>query len=401
MRVEAQSALVREMAANASAAGGRVGVGGSFNISILNDSAEAYVRRSLKSRNLTVNAVSRSTLKSTSRAGAKGASSGSTAAGSGTGTTTSGGSGDDADDGSSKGESDQQADHLIGGGSKLAGRTGSTNTSAAITNRMNSGRQGAQTSEGSIQVAAAFNLNIMKNRAEASIADGLWVRAEDDGSGQHGAISVTAANNTDATIRANASATNSKIGVGVAVAINIASYYNIATIGKTTVEASALTISATMPADLKKTATTVASTGEAINSLDAYVTSGVQALLSQILDAIGLDEETSEAVSKELATVVGDLVGTITRELLSGTGLEQLLSTDIVTKIDKRLGELGEVVTESVKARMIDFVINQVLSQIAGHFNLKDQSHNAHGTGRHDLLFSGKEGTSAHCERCV
>lgn len=100
----------------------------------------------------------------------------------------------------------------------------------------------------------------------------------------------------------------------------------------------------------------------------------MQALLSQILDAIGLDEETSEAVSKELATVVGDLVGTITRELLSGTGLEQLLSTDIVTKIDKRLGELGEVVTESVKTRMIDFVINQVLSQIAGHFNLKDQS---------------------------
>lgn len=374
VRVEAQSALVREMAANASAAGGRVGVGGSFNISILNDSAEAYVRRSLKSCNLTVNAVSRSTLKSTSRAGAKGASSGSTAAGSGTGTTTSGGSGDDADDGSSKGESDQQADHLIGGGGKLAGRTGSTNTSAAITNRMNSGRQGAQTSEGSIQIAAAFNLNIMKNRAEASIADGLWVRAEDDGSGQHGTISVTAANNTDATIRANASATNSKIGVGVAVAINIASYHNIASIGKTTVEASKLTVSATMPADLKKTATTVASTGEAINSLDAYVTSGVQALLSQILDAIGLDEETSEAVSKELATVVGDLVGTITRELLSGTGLEQLLSTDIVTKIDKRLGELGEVVTESVKTRMIDFVINQVLSQIAGHFNLKDQS---------------------------
>lgn len=70
VRVEAQSALVREMAANASAAGGRVGVGGSFNISILNDSAEAYVRCSLKSRNLTVNAVSRSTLKSTSRAGA-------------------------------------------------------------------------------------------------------------------------------------------------------------------------------------------------------------------------------------------------------------------------------------------------------------------------------------------
>lgn len=75
--VDAQSAMVRQMTANAAAAGGSVGVGGSFAISVLNDSSNAQLRSSVKANNVRVRAVSRSTMKSTSRAGANGAPAGS------------------------------------------------------------------------------------------------------------------------------------------------------------------------------------------------------------------------------------------------------------------------------------------------------------------------------------
>ncbi|MPN40543.1 hypothetical protein SDC9_188081 [bioreactor metagenome] len=108
---------------------------------------------------------------------------------------------------------------------------------------MGNGRTKAETSEGSIQVAAGINVNVMQNNALASIGDGIMVKALpalDVG----GAIRVTSINDTDAAIKANASASKAETGVGVAVAVNVVSYQNIARIGQAALEAATLHISA-------------------------------------------------------------------------------------------------------------------------------------------------------------
>ena len=221
--VSAQSAMLREMTANAAAAGGNVGVGGSFALSVVNDSARAHLRNSVDAGNVRVNAVSRTSMKSTSRAGSNGAASNASS-----GSTSPAHEGAADGEGDSKGsteksEADKQADKAISGGIKMAGTTGSGNLGTANLTSQVSGRQQAQTSEGNIQVAAAFVLNIQKNVSEAIIDGGIHVETPDSGK-----VSVNASNNTIAAIYGNASATKAKIGVGVAVAINVVTYDNLA-----------------------------------------------------------------------------------------------------------------------------------------------------------------------------
>ena len=64
--------------------------------------------------------------------------------------------------------------------------------------------------EKSIQIAAGFNLNIQENINESIVADGITLTVT-------GMLEVSAYNDTDAAIYANASAVGSDIGVGVAV----------------------------------------------------------------------------------------------------------------------------------------------------------------------------------------
>ena len=72
-----------------------------------------------------------------------------------------------------------------------------------------------------VSVAATFTLNIQRNVSRAVIADGISVVSE-------GEIVVESKNDTDGVIISDASATDSTTGVGVAVAINIVTYENIA-----------------------------------------------------------------------------------------------------------------------------------------------------------------------------
>ena len=113
----------------------------------------------------------------------------------------------------SKSEADKQADKAISNGIALAGNTGSGNLSAGALSSQVQNRQLAQTSEGNTQVAAAFVLNVQKNVSEAVIDGGVVINAGEK-------VAVNSSNSTISAIYGNASATNSKIGVGVAVAIN-------------------------------------------------------------------------------------------------------------------------------------------------------------------------------------
>ncbi|HQQ41271.1 MAG TPA: hypothetical protein PLR57_07160, partial [Clostridia bacterium] len=122
----AKNSTTRELGANAAAAGGKVGIGASFTISVLNDSTTAAVQRSARARNVRVSATGHSSLKSTSRAGSQGASSQNSSSGTTTTSSTTDGTADSSS-GEEGGESDKQADKSLGGGAKLAGASGSSN----------------------------------------------------------------------------------------------------------------------------------------------------------------------------------------------------------------------------------------------------------------------------------
>ena len=229
--VTAANTLNRTLKTDAAASGGSVGVGAALSISVLNDTASAALNRAIQANNVTVSASSISRLTSEARAGAQGAAPAATPAPAG-GTTPAPAPGPD-----------QLADGGIQSGARLSNITGSRNTNQSQVSAMGNGRIKAETSEGSIQVAAGINVNVMQNNALASIGDGIMVKALpalDVG----GAIRVTSINDTDAAIKANASASKAETGVGVAVAVNVVSYQNIAHIGQAALEAATLHISA-------------------------------------------------------------------------------------------------------------------------------------------------------------
>ena len=80
-------------------------------------------------------------------------------------------------------------------------------------------------------------VNIQENLSSAKIHDGYDVTAAGD-------VVILARNDTDAVVKADASATDSLSGVGVAVAINTVTHRNIAYMGTGSVAAKSLTVSA-------------------------------------------------------------------------------------------------------------------------------------------------------------
>lgn len=252
INIIATNKITRDVSADAAAAGGSVGVGGSFIVAILNDSASSNLGRSVKGKKVNVKADSISRLKANGKAGAAGSTSKTTTSGNEKepGGGSSGGSGgkdktSDSDPepeppGSSdpeeddysddlaalfdEGEADAIADANTESATKMADVAGTKNVSGTSVSTLTADRQKAETSEGSVQVAATFTLNIQKNISKATIGNGITVESE-------GPINVISKNDTDAIIKSDASATNATTGVGVAVAINIVTYENIASVG--------------------------------------------------------------------------------------------------------------------------------------------------------------------------
>ena len=83
----------------------------------------------------------------------------------------------------------------------------------------------AETSEGKVNVAGAVAVNVVDSITEAFIPDNGKINAG-------GRVTLEASNNVDSQAVADSSAVDSEIGVGVAVAINAATVFNQAYIGK-------------------------------------------------------------------------------------------------------------------------------------------------------------------------
>ena len=95
-------------------------------------------------------------------------------------------------------------------------------------------------SDGKVSVAAAFAINIASTTSQASLPDGLTIVAG------HG-LSLRSSANTDGTVLANGSAVGAaKAGIGAAVALNVVTIVNQASVGADTITANGLDLEATM-----------------------------------------------------------------------------------------------------------------------------------------------------------
>ncbi|MGF7003762.1 hypothetical protein M2149_002167 [Lachnospiraceae bacterium PFB1-21] len=356
VKVQAKNNMTRQMAADAAAAGQSVAVGGAFGISVLNDSAKSSLRRSITTKgNVKVESSSKSSLKSTVRAGAKGAaSSGSSAS---TGSTPPSSGSDDGEPAQQGAQADAQADKSIKAGSNLAGSVGSKNTNTSSVNTMAKDRQGAQTSEGSVSVAAGFALNIQNNQAEAYIGGDVVIRARE--------VAVLSYNETDAAISANGSATQSKTGVGVAIAINIVSYANLAYVDQAGVVADKLTIAALMIPSKPKDPATKPSTA---NPLEEAINEAVSGLLNELAKEMGLadlfGEGAVEAFNQVIADVLGEIIADTAKILLSGTGLDKLLTGKLDTIITEKLANLKTEMTPVLLTAVKNVILSKVATQL-------------------------------------
>ena len=220
-------------------------------MSVFNDSATADVLRTLDADgDVLVNADSVSRLEENVKASTNGAPPATTTTGGGSSSEPSSTTQERDDALSGKTEpsgttvnpdvndqADKQADEALARGGKLAGDVNSKNVNTQNVLGASASRQRAQTSEGSIQVAAAMAVNIQNNLSRAKVFDGNDVLALGD-------ITVLARNDTDAVVAANASATDSLYGLGVAVAVNTVAHENIAYLGTGRVSGASLTVAA-------------------------------------------------------------------------------------------------------------------------------------------------------------
>ncbi len=325
--INAENEMTRTLSADAAAAGSKVGVGATLSLSILNDSAEAALNRSLTANNVFVTASSVSHLTSTSKAGAAGADD-KTGSDSSSGDTT----------GSKPNPPDARVDSGVSSGSGLAGKTGSSNvTSSSVTN-LGSNRQSMSTTEGSVQVAAAIDVNVQKNVSDASIGDGVTIKAlaADDGSGTAtgGEVKVAGTGDTDAKITSNASATNSTVGVGVAGAVNVVNYDNLARIGSAAIEAAALNVLA--------------------RSADEEVAKAAEKTLSDIIDEF----TTKIGASFNISSLLDKVVSEITNGDM--TSLEAFF-TDKLTGVD-----LGSLTTAEALSQLTEAAKDVFLAKLTG-----------------------------------
>jgi len=303
--VMADSSIVRTLASDAAAVGTGVGVGGSFAVSVYNDSTKAYMNRSVNARNIMVSAKSIDRMNGKAKASATGAA---PAAASTPTTTTTASSTEGEPEGDAepianlqkKGEADKIADQNLAAASNLADKSNTKNVNKSSVDQMSANRQQAQTSEGNVQVAAAFAVNIMKHMVLAEIGSGLVLIARAiNGDASSGAISVIAKEDTDAILAANASATKSEIGVGVAAAVNVVTTENKAIIGKSKIQAKTLFIQAdSIESKQKKTVE------EILDSLITYLVSvdGMDLIIGVIEENLAGDESLEDLVAQELNT---------------------------------------------------------------------------------------------------
>jgi len=381
--VDADAKVTRELTADAAATGEGVGLGAAFAIAIINDSAYASLGRNVRSRgNVRIDARSASKLKETAKASATGAEpeSSPTAGKADGGDATAGKTQEeteavasDSDDShlptpdegetdvdkatadrfSKEGAADKFADKNTDTAKDLADKVDTKNVNSDAVNDLTTDRQQAQTSEGNVQVAAAFVLNIQKNTVQVEIVDGLVIEAE-------GSVEVRGHIDTDAVISADASATNSIDGVGVAVALNIVSYKNVAYLGDSTIKAASLLVEADIIEFQDAKALEAA-----LKALVDYIveTSGVEGFIDIVLATRDGSDTLDSLVAAALATAPADSIPTDATELAAA---KQEIKDAVIKGITDKL-KGGEVtnVSGSVLEALAETVIQNILKTLA------------------------------------
>lgn len=405
INITAFSEITRNILADAAAVGDGVGFGGSFIVDIVNDSAAATLGRSVRGKKVLVKADSVSRINATGKAGAQGTppktntgssggssgggssggdgSSGSGDSGSGSSGSGDSGSGDsDSDDDDpyagiadlfkedgeddtpedddysdafrrlfDEGEADAVADANTQAAANLANIVGTQNVTGGAISSLTANRQKAETSEGSVQVAATFTLNIQRNVSKAIIADGIIVIAYKPAEGAEegdGSIIVESRNDTDGVITSDASATNSTVGVGVAVAINIVTYENIAEVGDARLTGESLTIKAGIYEE------------EAKNLLDE--------IINELLQKLNIDKELVDQLITELEDKPLEeyLKGKLDElGITDADDIASLLTQTIIARLEAFLK--GTDVNDSVEEELQELV-NDTVTKIADGF---------------------------------
>lgn len=415
--INAANSITRTITADAAAVGGGVGVGASFIIDILNDSAKAKLARSVKGNgNVTVSADAISRLNATAKSGAKGSVSEDAGnAGSGDGGNDSGASGDEPppsggsdnkvdlpDDyyegldnlfgeGSTDNELEEdddpeslaplfkegEADKFVDSNKQSAqdlsnlvannnGNVNSQNVGNAFENR-----QKAETSEGSVQVAATMVLNIQVNTALAQIDEVEFIKAD-------GTVSVTSRHDTDGVIMADASATNSTTGVGVAVAINTVTYTNVAEILTNSITAGGVVVRANVYEG--KTEEAAEGFFEAIKKDVLDTVDGVKNFIGSVREAAGKDAldsfirsylaDRAITYSKELENGILQLIVQWVGELLQGktpsfptTEQENKIQGEVTDFAKDQVTNLAKIIFKKVK---VDFSFKKLKEMLIG-----------------------------------
>ena len=294
--------------ADASAAGKGAGIGAAITVAVVNDTAVAQLNQSVSANNVSVAAEMVQSVSNTANASASG--------------------------GKTDGKSaDKQADGMLSGAGNMAAKNKSSNVNTGnVDGVMN--RQKAETSEGTVGVAGAVAVNVQSSKSLAELLKGVNVKAENQ-------LSVTAVNGTTSKVKANAAVTNSDIGVGVGVAVNVIGLANIARLSDGEIEAAMLKVSATTKETAPSTLT-VLKPIEKENDISDGLGEAVASYLLDLAKEIGLDQYVPDTVlDKILGTVVKDVVAALTE----GTGLDKLLG-------DEQLNAQFDSLTETLKAEL-------------------------------------------------
>ena len=307
--LSATNNMFHTVSADAASAGQGVGLGAAFGVSVLSDTADATLQQSVKGEKVTVASETVSSLTSTVTASASG--------------------------GDAKKSADQQTDGLLGTASQLAGKNGSASVSPSLINGAKDDRQQAETTEGTVGGAGAVAVNVQHSRNTSFIADGVDVQADD-------LVAVKAQNGTVAKIKANGSTTNSDVGVGIGVAVNVVDLTNEARIGNGQINAGTLEVTATTKAatPAKKKAAPKVQTKD---QLSRQLADALRSYLRDLMKEMGMDGYVPDDI---LGPIVENVTAATVEQIIKVTGLDKLLgSGDLDDKYEaavKLLTKKGE-----------------------------------------------------------
>ena len=303
-----------ELSADASARGDGTAIGGAFIVTWLVNDVKALLRQSVNAaEDVKVKSIAADALKAVAKAAATG--------------------GDEGSKKDGKGSADKQANRLMKGAGNMAGRYGGMDGGAIQNGAEN--RQNAETGEQTIAGAGSFVLNMMQNKSRAEVVDGVNVTTK-------GKLAVQSSNRTDATIRADASATHSDMGVGVGVAINVVTMDNIARVGNGTITAAELEVRA----DIAQAPTMVREMA-AIEDMNAFSS----ALQAQIAEAI------KQAMGEDLYKKLG-WAGDMTSELaarIAQVVIDELNMNELFDKLSSGTGDMFVDAAKLLWERIKDF----------------------------------------------